>query len=67
MFHFNLTEKEVDRVKAAARYVGFPWRPIVTRPEVARQFYRRVEAEMRRNGDSPKSCRTWAGELIALG
>ena len=48
MFRSRLTEKEVARVKSAARKVGFPWRPIVAHPLVARHFYRRVEAEVRR-------------------
>ena len=58
MFRSSLSEKEVARVKSAARKVGFPWRPIVTfefpairrpivtRPRAARKFYRRVEAEL---------------------
>ena len=48
MFHFKLTEKEVARVKAAATYTGFPWKKIAERPKAAREFCKRVEAEMRR-------------------
>ena len=46
MIHFNLTSKEVARVQRATEFAGFPWRPICTRPKTARQFYKRVEAEM---------------------
>ncbi len=46
MIRFNLTNKEVARVQRAAEFAGFPWRPICTRPKTARQFYKRVEAEM---------------------
>ncbi len=46
MIRFNLTSKEVARVQRAAEFAGFPWRPICTRPKTARQFYKRVEAEM---------------------
>ena len=48
MFHFKLSPREVARVKAAARYAGFPWQPIIPRPTAARRFCKRVEAEMRR-------------------
>jgi hypothetical protein len=51
MLHFDLTGKEVARVRAAAEYAGFPWQPICTRPKTARQFCTRIEAEMRRQGD----------------
>ena len=46
MIHFNLTNKELARVQRAAEFTGFPWQPICTRPKTARQFYKRVEAEM---------------------
>ncbi len=46
MIRFNLTSKELARVQRAAEFAGFPWRPICTRPKTARQFYKRVEAEM---------------------
>ncbi len=46
MIRFNLTIKEVARVQRAAEFAGFPWRPICTRPKTARQFYKRIEAEM---------------------
>lgn len=52
MICFRLTKKEIQRVKRAARFAGIPWQPICSRPETARSFYRRVEAEMRRCGDS---------------
>ena len=47
MYTFKLTNNEIERIKRAAEYAGFPWRPICERPKTARRFMRRVEAEMR--------------------
>lgn len=57
MIHFNLTSKEVARVKRAAEFAGFPWQPICTRPKTARQFFRRIEAEMHQQGQPPEVSR----------
>ena len=46
MFRFNLTDREIARVKRAAEFAGFPWQPICSKPRTARSFYKRVEAEM---------------------
>ena len=41
----DLNRREVDRLQSAAKYVGIPWGPIVSRPTIARDFIRRVERE----------------------
>ena len=41
----DLSEREVDRLQSAAKYVGIPWTPIVSRPTIARDFIRRVERQ----------------------
>ncbi|MDJ0939356.1 MAG: hypothetical protein QNJ00_06300 [Woeseiaceae bacterium] len=46
---FNLTNDEIERIRRAANYLGFPWRPICERPKTARRFLYRVEAEFARN------------------
>ena len=53
MNHFNLRNDEVARVRRAAGFAGLDWQPICTRPKTARQFYKRVEAEMYRKGVLP--------------
>ena len=63
MIHFNLTNKELARVQRAAEFTGFPWQPICTRPKTARQFYKRVEAEMHCN---PKFSRSRISRLQLL-
>ena len=55
MIRFDLSSKEVARVQRAAEMEGLPWRPICTRPKTARQFYKRVDAEMRRKGKLSRS------------
>ncbi|MDJ0939888.1 MAG: hypothetical protein QNJ00_08985 [Woeseiaceae bacterium] len=50
MVTFKLTYNEIERIKRAAEYAGFPWEPICKRPRTARRFMHRVEAEMTRNG-----------------
>ena len=47
LFSRELSMQELRRVKHAADYLGIPWRAVCKRPWVARQFYRRVETEMR--------------------
>lgn len=49
MKHVRLSSQELKRVKRAADAMGFPWRPIAERPRVAREFVRRVEAELARS------------------
>ncbi len=41
----DLNEREIDRLQSAARYVGIPWTPIVSRPAIAREFIRRIERQ----------------------
>ena len=53
MIRIKLTNNEVQRVKRAAAAKGFPWQPIAERPRTARQFLKRVEAEMAREDLSP--------------
>ena len=48
MIRFELTRKEIERLKCAADAVGFPWQAIAERPRTARRFLKRVEAEMAR-------------------
>ena len=66
MIRFNLTSKEVARVQRAAEFAGFPWRPICTRPKTARQFYKRVEAEMHCKPKLSRS-RIAQPQLLAVG
>ena len=42
-----LSKAETRRVQRAAEHMGLPWQAICTRPGAARQFYKRVEAEIR--------------------
>lgn len=46
----TLTRREIARIQRAASYAGFDWQLICTRPTIAMDFCRRVEAEMQRNG-----------------
>ena len=48
MLKRDLTKKQIERVKAAAKYVGMPWQEIIRRPKTAMHFCRRVEAEIER-------------------
>ena len=45
----KLTNNEIERIRRAADYLDFPWRPICERPKTARRFLYRVEAEIARN------------------
>ncbi len=47
IFLKKLSRQEIQRVKRAADFVGMPWRAICMASCIARQFYRRVETEMR--------------------
>ena len=46
MTHSRLTNQEIQRLERAANAMGFPWQPIAERPRAARNFIRRVEAEL---------------------
>jgi hypothetical protein len=46
MFYARLSNQELKRVKRAADAMGFPWRAIAERPRTAREFVKRVEAEL---------------------
>ena len=51
----KLTNDEIERIRRAADYLGFPWRPICERPKTARRFLCRVEAEIARiHGSAPR-------------
>ncbi len=44
----DLNDREIDRLQSAAKYVGIPWAPIVSRPTIARDFIRRIERQQAR-------------------
>ena len=53
MYAIKLTNNEIERIRRAAEYVRFPWRPICERPKTARRFLCRVEAEIGRGPQFP--------------
>ena len=67
MIRFNLTSKEMARVQRAAEFAGFAWQPICTRPKTARQFCKRVEAEMCRKPKLSRSRITHRQLLVESG
>ena len=50
IFSNELSQQDIERVRRAADYAGLPWRAISRRPQAARQFSKRVEAEKKRYG-----------------
>ncbi|MEM1175934.1 MAG: hypothetical protein AAGA33_06935 [Pseudomonadota bacterium] len=39
----DLNDREMDRLQSAAKFVGIPWTPMLSRPKAARDFTRRTE------------------------